>query len=50
MLRSGSIVAQDDHIHAAVEHVPVMPGLLAVPFSRAWLLLQHSSIRRTDET
>jgi hydroxyacylglutathione hydrolase len=36
MLRSGSVVARDGRIHAAAEHVQVVPGSLDVPFPRAW--------------
>jgi hypothetical protein len=36
MLRNGSIVARQGHLHAAAEHTLVVPGLLDVPFPRTW--------------
>ena len=36
MIRGGAVVARNNRLHAAAEHIPVTPGTLQVPFPRKW--------------
>ncbi|QPG48422.1 MULTISPECIES: hypothetical protein [unclassified Rhodococcus (in: high G+C Gram-positive bacteria)] len=44
MIRGGAVVARNNRLHAAAEHIPVTPGTLQVPFPRKWSALRARAV------